>query len=111
MNTRGGSAPTVHDVGDIWDDNSVSPTKRYRWDGSAWVHSIMQNPQKADAKPGSETVPKQERPGCWHCWNIEAHEIAWVIGVKDEKGIPMNTPADIPYNHCPACGRKLKVTE
>ena len=68
------------------------------------------NPQKLlDDKAGSETATKQERTGCWHCWNIEAHGIAWVIGVKDKKGIRMNTPADIPYNHCPACGRKLEV--
>ena len=47
--------------------------------------------------------------GCWHCRNIEAHHIEYVIAVKAKGGTPMNMPVDCPYHHCPACGRKLEV--
>ncbi|MDD4280082.1 MAG: hypothetical protein PHX74_10150 [Candidatus Sumerlaeales bacterium] len=49
--------------------------------------------------------------GCWHCRNIEAHHIEYVIAVKAKGGTPMNTPVDCPYHYCPACGRKLEVGE
>jgi len=49
--------------------------------------------------------------GCWHCRNIEAHHIEYVIAVKAKGGTPMNTPVDCPYHYCPACGRKLEVEE
>ena len=47
--------------------------------------------------------------GCWHCINIEAHHIEYVIAVKAKGGRPMNMPVDCPYHYCPACGRKLEV--
>ena len=56
-------------------------------------------------KPDSATGVK----GCWHCINIEAHHIEYVIAVKAKGGTPMNTPVDCPYHYCPACGRKLEV--
>lgn len=56
-------------------------------------------------------IIRKPRPGCWHCWNIEAHKIEYVTAVKDKDGRPMNTPVDIPYRYCPSCGRKLEVEE
>ena len=47
--------------------------------------------------------------GCWHCGNIEAHHIEYVIAVKAKGGTPMNMPVDCPYRYCPSCGRKLEV--
>ena len=53
--------------------------------------------------------PDTRLEGCWHCRNIEAHHIEYVIAVKAKGGRPMNMPVDCPYHHCPACGRKLEV--
>ena len=54
--------------------------------------------------------PDTRLEGCWHCRNIEAHHIEYVIAViKAKGGTPMNMPVDCPYHYCPACGRKLEV--
>ena len=58
-----------------------------------------------DSQPDPDTGLK----GCWHCRNIEAHHIEYVIAVKAKGGTPMNMPVDCPYHYCPACGRKLEV--
>ena len=58
---------------------------------------------------GPVTDPDTGLKGCWHCRNIEAHHIEYVIAVKAKGGTPMNTPVDCPYHYCPACGRKLEV--
>lgn len=62
----------------------------------------------ADALRGSQPDPDTGLKGCWHCINIEAHHIEYVIAVKAKGGTPMNTPVDCPYHYCPACGRKLE---
>ena len=56
---------------------------------------------------GPEPDPDTRPKGCWHCRNIEAHHIEYVIAVRTKSGTPMNTPRDCPYRYCPACGRKL----
>ena len=56
-----------------------------------------------------EPDPDTGLEGCWHCRNIEAHHIEYVIAVKAKGGTPMNMPVDCPYHYCPACGRKLEV--
>ena len=58
---------------------------------------------------GTQPDPDTGLKGCWHCRNIEAHHIEYVIAVKAKGGTPMNTPVDCPYHYCPACGRKLEV--
>ena len=58
---------------------------------------------------GPEPDPITGLKGCWHCRNIEAHHIEYVIAVKAKGGTPMNMPVDCPYHYCPACGRKLEV--
>jgi hypothetical protein len=63
----------------------------------------------AAALRGPQPDPKTELKGCWHCRNIEAHHIEYVIAVKAKGGRPMNMPVDCPYHYCPACGRKLGV--
>ena len=57
---------------------------------------------------GPEPDPETGLKGCWHCRNIEAHHIEYVIAVKAKGGTPMNMPVDCPYRYCPACGRKLE---
>ena len=59
----------------------------------------------APPTPDPDTGPE----GCWHCRNIEAHRIEYVIAVRTKGGTLMNTPGDCPYHYCPACGRKLGV--
>jgi hypothetical protein len=66
----------------------------------ATIQSKIARPQ-----PDPDTGPE----GCWHCRNIEAHHIEYVIAVKAKGGTPMNMPVDCPYHYCPACGRKLGV--
>ena len=56
---------------------------------------------------GPEPDPATGLEGCWHCRNIEAHRIEYVIAVRTKGGTPMNTPGDCPYHYCPACGRKV----
>ena len=58
---------------------------------------------------GTQPDPDTGLKGCWHCGNIEAHHIEYVIAVKAKGGTPMNMPVDCPYHYCPACGRKLEV--
>ena len=58
---------------------------------------------------GPQPDPETGLKGCWHCINIEAHHIEYVIAVKAKGGRPMNMPVDCPYHYCPACGRKLGV--
>ena len=70
----------------------------------------------ADRLPDGSKIVAQPDPatglkGCWHCINIEAHHIEYVIAVKAKGGTPMNMPVDCPYHYCPACGRKLEVEE
>ena len=65
----------------------------------------------AAALRGPEPAPATGLKGCWHCINIEAHHIEYVIAVKAKDGTLMNTPVDCPYHYCPACGRKLEVEE
>ena len=63
----------------------------------------------AAALRGPQPDPETGLKGCWHCRNIEAHHIEYVIAVKAKGGTPMNMPVDCPYHYCPACGRKLEV--
>jgi len=60
---------------------------------------------------GPQPDPDIRPEGCWHCRNIEAHRIEYVIAVRTKGGTPMNTPVDCPYHYCPACGRKLEVDD
>jgi len=62
-----------------------------------------------EALRGPQPAPYTGLKGCWHCRNIEAHHIEYVIAVKAKGGTPMNMPVDCPYHYCPACGRKLEV--
>ncbi len=68
------------------------------------VQVLRQNGEEVEGHPDPDTEPE----GCWHCRNIEAHRIEYVIAVRIKGGTPMNTP-DCPYHYCPACGRKLEV--
>jgi hypothetical protein len=63
----------------------------------------------AAALRGPRPDPDTGLKGCWHCRNIEAHHIEYVIAVKAKGGTPLNMPVDCPYHYCPACGRKLEV--
>ena len=67
--------------------------------------------QSEAGSPTTQPDPDTGLKGCWHCINIEAHHIEYVIAVKAKGGTPMNTPVDCPYHYCPACGRKLEVEE
>ena len=64
-------------------------------------------PTAIAALRGPEPDPATGLEGCWHCRNIEAHRIEYVIAVRTKGGTPMNTPGDCPYHYCPACGRKV----
>ena len=77
-----------------------------RWGDSNW-ESDVEDVYNAI----NNGIIRKPQPGCWHCWNIEAHKIKYVTAVKDKDGRPMNTPTDIPYRYCPSCGRKLEVGE
>ena len=75
-----------------------------RWGDSNW-ESDVEDVYNAI----NNGIIRKPQPGCWHCWNIEAHKIKYVTAVKDKGGRPMNTPTDIPYRYCTSCGRKLEV--
>ena len=85
----------------VWLKDGVSIIVEYQQEGGA---CSIRTPS-----PGEDWAdPATGLKGCWHCRNIEAHHIEYVIAVKAKGGTPMNTPVDCPYHHCPACGRKLE---
>ena len=91
--------------------------KRWEWvienfnDSSVYLWSDQRQELLASIAllRGPQPDPNTWLKGCWHCRNIEAHHIEYVIAVKAKGGTPMNTPVDCPYHYCPACGRKLEV--